>query len=143
MNTTLSPAAAYVDAVRSALADLPADDLAEIVDDVRDHVEQVAAERGEDPSPAQLEERLGTPAAYAAELRSAAGYPPRPGAATGSRASSRLPRGLATLECSHRRRAERGRPAGGVRHGTLRRGTVPGIHGLAGGGARRARLVRG
>lgn len=96
MNTTLSPAAAYVDAVRSALADLPADDLAEIVDDVRDHVEQVAAERGEDPSPAQLEERLGTPAAYAAELRSAAGYPPRPGAATGSRASSRLPRGLAT-----------------------------------------------
>ena len=96
MNTTLSPAAAYVDAVRTALADLPADDLAEIVDDIRDHVEQVSAELGDDATPAALEARLGTPGDYAAELRSAAGYPPAPGAATASRRSSRLPRGLAT-----------------------------------------------
>ena len=75
MNTTLSPAATYVDAVHAALADLPADDLADIVEDVRDHVEQVSVELGEDASAAGLEERLGTPAAYAAELRSAAGYP--------------------------------------------------------------------
>lgn len=79
MNTTLSPAATYVDAVRTALADLPADDLAEIVEDVRDHVEQVSAELGAEATAAALEERLGTPAVYAAELRSAAGYPPGPG----------------------------------------------------------------
>lgn len=79
MNTTLSPAATYVDAVRTALGDLPADDLAEIVEDVRDHVEQVLAELGADATTAALEARLGTPAVYAAELRSAAGYPPGPG----------------------------------------------------------------
>jgi uncharacterized membrane protein len=96
VNTTLSPAAAYVDAVRTALADLPADDLAEIVDDIRDHVEQVATELGEDVTSAALEQRLGTPADYAAELRSAAGYPPGPGAAPVPRRRSRLPRGLTT-----------------------------------------------
>ena len=76
MNTTLSPAATYVDAVHAALADLPADDLADIIEDVRDHVEQVLAELGEDATTGALEERLGKPADYAAELRSAAGYPP-------------------------------------------------------------------
>jgi hypothetical protein len=75
MNTTLSPAASYVDAVRAALADLPADDLVEIVDDVSDHVEQVATELADGATAAALEERLGTPAQYAAELRAAAGYP--------------------------------------------------------------------
>jgi uncharacterized membrane protein len=96
VNTTLSPAAAYVDAVRAALADLPTDDLSEIVDDVRDHIEQVAAELGEDPTSAALEERLGTPADYAAELRSAAGYPPVPDTVSESRRSSRVRRGLTT-----------------------------------------------
>jgi hypothetical protein len=76
VNTTLSPAATYVDAVHVALADLPADDLADIIEDVRDHVEQVSAELGEDATTGALEERLGQPADYAAELRSAAGYPP-------------------------------------------------------------------
>ena len=92
MNTTVSPAAAYVDAVRTALADLPADDLAEIVEDVRDHVEQVAAELGDDATSAMLTDRLGTPADYAAELRSSAGYPPGPSHAGSLRPS----RGLTT-----------------------------------------------
>jgi hypothetical protein len=88
VNTTLSPAAAYVDAVRAALADLPADDLAEIVEDVRDHLDQVAAELADGASAAALEERLGTPADYAAELRSAAGYP----AAAGLEPTNRIGR---------------------------------------------------
>jgi uncharacterized membrane protein len=96
VNTTVSPATAYVDAVRTALADLPADDLAEIVDDVRDHIEQVTTELGEDASLEALNQRLGTPADYANELRSAAGYPPGPDTVGESRRSSRVRRGLTT-----------------------------------------------
>ena len=94
MNTTLSPAATYVDAVRTALADLPADDLAEIVEDVRDHVEQVSAELGADATAAAR--RSGSAPAIYAELRSAAGYPPGPGDVGPAVRSPRVRRQVAT-----------------------------------------------
>jgi hypothetical protein len=78
VNTTRENAAAeYLDAVRAALADLPDDEVAEIADDVAEHLEQVTAELGGDASTAALEQRLGTPEQYAAELRAAAGFPER------------------------------------------------------------------
>jgi hypothetical protein len=62
----------YLDAVRLELADLPAEERTELLEDVEAHLAEVAAEQ-----PGPLDERLGTPAAYAAELRAAAGLPPR------------------------------------------------------------------
>ncbi|MBB5788296.1 HAAS signaling domain-containing protein [Jiangella mangrovi] len=73
---TAHPAVAtYVAAVRDELGDLPPDELAEITEDVRDHLDHVAAEYGDDVTVGTLIDRLGAPAAYAAELRSAAGLP--------------------------------------------------------------------
>lgn len=73
---TAHPAvAAYVAAVRDELGDLPADEVAEIAEDVRDHLDHVAAEYGDDVTIDVLIDRLGAPAAYAAELRAAAGLP--------------------------------------------------------------------
>ncbi|NUT53942.1 MAG: hypothetical protein HOV94_42635 [Saccharothrix sp.] len=66
----------YLDGMREALADLPAAEVAEIMDDAGAHVAEVAAEMGEEFSLASLVDRLGTPRAYAEELRAAAGYPP-------------------------------------------------------------------
>lgn len=60
----------YVAQVRTALADLPPSARDELLDDLPEHLTEVAAE-GEGP----LAERLGPPAAYAAELRAAAGAP--------------------------------------------------------------------
>jgi hypothetical protein len=59
---------AYARQVRAALADVPADRLTELLDDLEDHLVEVAAEGGE-----PLAVRLGPPAEYAAELRRAAG----------------------------------------------------------------------
>ncbi|WP_053207005.1 HAAS signaling domain-containing protein [Jiangella muralis] len=79
MSTTRATAhpavATYVAAVRDELGDLPADELAEIAEDVRDHLDDVAAEYGDDVTIGVLIDRLGAPAAYAAELRAAAGLP--------------------------------------------------------------------
>ncbi|RIQ20313.1 HAAS signaling domain-containing protein [Jiangella rhizosphaerae] len=79
MSTTRATAhpavATYVAAVREELGDLPADELAEIAEDVRDHLDHVAAEYGDDVTVGVLIDRLGAPAAYAAELRAAAGLP--------------------------------------------------------------------
>lgn len=79
MSTTRATAhpavATYVAAVREALGDLPADELAEIAEDVRDHLDHIAAEYGDDVTVGILIDRLGAPAAYAAELRAAAGLP--------------------------------------------------------------------
>lgn len=73
---TVHPAVAtYVAAVRDELGDLPPDELAEITEDVRDHLDHVAAEYGDDVTVGVLIDRLGAPAAYAAELRAAAGLP--------------------------------------------------------------------
>lgn len=76
--TATGPTAArsYLDGVRAALADLPAAEVDEILDDVRGHLDEIVAEIGGDADvTASLTKRLGTPADYAAELRAAAGYP--------------------------------------------------------------------
>ncbi|GII52931.1 hypothetical protein Pth03_13200 [Planotetraspora thailandica] len=66
----MSPGA-YAEAVRAALADLPAADREELLEDLDDHLAEVAAEPG-----MTLEDRLGPPEEYAAELRAAYGGRP-------------------------------------------------------------------
>ncbi|MCA1824323.1 MAG: hypothetical protein ABR520_02760 [Mycobacteriales bacterium] len=60
----------YVAAVRAELADLPDDERTELTEGLEAHVTDVAAESAE-----PLEHRLGTPAEFASELRTAAGLP--------------------------------------------------------------------
>lgn len=55
---------AYVAEVRAALADLPAEVREELLEDLPEHLAEVAAEEG-----GPLRSRLGDPAQYAAELR--------------------------------------------------------------------------
>jgi len=62
--------AAYAAEVRAQLTDLPAEEGAELLEDLEDHLQEVAAEDA-----GTLRERLGEPAAYARELRQAAGLP--------------------------------------------------------------------
>lgn len=57
----------YVEQVREALSDLPLSERDELVEDLRTHLTEVAAE-----GPAPLSSRLGPPEDYAAELRAAA-----------------------------------------------------------------------
>ncbi len=64
----------FLTRMRAALSDLPPAEVDELLEDTEEHVRELAREHGED----QLELRLGSPEAYAAELRSAAGYPPPP-----------------------------------------------------------------
>lgn len=61
---------AYLEAVRTHLADVPEADREELLDDLEGHLLEVAAE--DDGS---LADRLGPPAVYAAELRETAGLP--------------------------------------------------------------------
>ncbi|OWV10435.1 hypothetical protein B5D80_06560 [Micromonospora wenchangensis] len=58
----------YVERVRAALADLPPQTREELTEDLPEHLAEVAAE-----ADGSLVDRLGTPEAYAAELRAAAG----------------------------------------------------------------------
>jgi hypothetical protein len=60
----------YLEQLTVHLADLPAAERAELLDDVAEHLAEVAAE---DVTP--LAARLGPPGRYAAELRAAAGLP--------------------------------------------------------------------
>lgn len=62
----------YLRRVRAALADLPAEEVAEVMEDLEPHVAEVFEEAG---SAQEVERRLGTPEEYAAELRAAGGYP--------------------------------------------------------------------
>ena len=57
----------YVDQVTAALADLPPSTREELLEDLPEHLAEVAAE-----ADGSLTERLGSPEAYAAELRAAA-----------------------------------------------------------------------
>lgn len=66
----MNEVADYVAQVRVALADLPAAVRDELLEDLPEHLAEVAAE-----SEGSLAERLGPPTAYAAELRAAAGAP--------------------------------------------------------------------
>ena len=59
----------YCAAVRDALTDLPDEARDDLLEDLADHLAEVAAE-GE----GSLRERLGAPTSYALDLRSAAGY---------------------------------------------------------------------
>jgi hypothetical protein len=65
--------AEYAAAVRAALADVPAERSEELLDDLEEHLAEVAAD---DDAP--LVFRLGSPEAYADELRVAAGLPAGP-----------------------------------------------------------------
>jgi hypothetical protein len=76
--------ARYATAVRAAFADLPGPDRELLLEDLEDHLQEVLAEAG-----GPLEERLGTPEAYAAELRASAGLP-APGDTGRRRARPRL-----------------------------------------------------
>jgi hypothetical protein len=66
-------AADYLDEVRSHLADLPADERDDLLEDLEAHVHEVAA-----ATDAPLSDALGPPAAFAAELRASAGLGSRP-----------------------------------------------------------------
>ncbi|MCE7002534.1 hypothetical protein LWC34_06770 [Kibdelosporangium philippinense] len=66
----------YLARVRTSLADLPASEVEEILDDVRPHLADVELELGPDARIDAMIERLGTPESYAAELRASGGYPP-------------------------------------------------------------------
>ncbi len=78
--TTDTPitAAAYADLVRAELADLGPDDLASMVEGLDAHLAEIAAD-----GQADLAAALGSPAAYATELRSAAGLAAKAPVATG------------------------------------------------------------
>ncbi|WP_029146092.1 hypothetical protein [Microbacterium luticocti] len=72
MNTTVTPEiAAFAAAVRAQLRDLPVDEVDDIVDGLESDLAEQAAERGDDFT-------IPDAAAYAAELRVAAGLPERP-----------------------------------------------------------------
>ena len=72
----------YLARVRTALADLPASEIEEILEDVRPHLAELEGELGEGARVEALIERLGTPESYAAELRASGGYPPASEGAT-------------------------------------------------------------
>ncbi|MGZ4598667.1 HAAS signaling domain-containing protein [Oryzihumus sp.] len=62
----------YLTGVAAALDDLPRGDREDLLEEVREHLDDLAHE-----SDAPLTVRLGEPEAYAAELRASAGLPPR------------------------------------------------------------------
>lgn len=64
-------AQSYLDRVGAALADLPEEERADLLDELGTHVDEIAAE-----GTSSLEARLGSPEDYAAELRASAGLPP-------------------------------------------------------------------
>ncbi|MDQ2587327.1 HAAS signaling domain-containing protein [Saccharothrix yanglingensis] len=84
----------YLARMRDELSDLPPAEVGEIMDDAEAHVAEVAEELGDASSTAALTGRLGTPQAYARELRAAAGYPDRtatpPPTTTGAVADARF-----------------------------------------------------
>ena len=71
MNGVATELDTYIADVERFFSDLPDEDRRELLDDVREHVTEVAAE-----DEGSLAERLGPPERYAAELRAAAGLPP-------------------------------------------------------------------
>ena len=68
MNGTLTQTQQYLDAVRAHLADVPQPEREDLLEDLEQHLDEVAAE-----AEGSLEDRLGPPAEYAAELRASAG----------------------------------------------------------------------
>jgi hypothetical protein len=72
-NDQASDVASYAASVRAALSDLPSDQAEVLLEDLEDHLREVAAE-----ADGPLAERLGPPEAYATELRAAYGVTPAP-----------------------------------------------------------------
>jgi len=68
----------YLARVRTALADLPAAEVEELLADVRPHLQEIEAELTAKATVDDLVARLGTPESYAAELRASGGYPAAP-----------------------------------------------------------------
>ena len=68
----------YLQRVRAALADLPEDERNELIEDLSAHLADISAESSGTLTADALEERLGRPEAYAAELRASAGLAPAP-----------------------------------------------------------------
>jgi len=92
-NDQAGDVATYAASVRAALSDLPSDQAEVLLEDLEDHLREIAAD-AEGP----LAERLGSPEQYAQELR-AAPKSWRPGWRYGSRfvsvaAATTYPRGL-------------------------------------------------
>ena len=71
--TTNREAEAYLDAVRRALADLPEEERGELLEDLAQHLTDIATDETRADVP--LVDLLGSPADYASELRTAAGLP--------------------------------------------------------------------
>ena len=67
-NEQATDVAAYAASVRAALSDLPSDQAEVLLEDLEDHLREIAAEAG-----GPLSERLGPPEQYAQELRAAYG----------------------------------------------------------------------
>src|ERR1700687_4491266 len=67
-NDQASDVAPYAASVRAALSDLPSDQADVLLEDLEDHLREIAAEAG-----GPLTERLGPPEQYAQELRAAYG----------------------------------------------------------------------
>jgi PASTA domain len=70
---TTSTIADYATAVREALRDLSSEQASAVLDGLDDHLAEIAADGAGD-----LEATLGSPAAYAAELRASAGFEAKP-----------------------------------------------------------------
>jgi len=86
-DTIAEEVAGCATAVRAACADLAGPDRELLLEDLEDHLQEVAAEAG-----GPLAERLGRPEAYAAELRASAGLPGPAPAAAGAGGGRRRPR---------------------------------------------------
>src|SRR2546430_13626841 len=69
-NDQASDVATYAASVRAALSDLPSDQADVLLEDLEDHLREIAADAG-----GPLAERLGPPEQYAQELRAAYGAP--------------------------------------------------------------------
>src|SRR5712692_6231268 len=67
-NNPADDVATYASSVRAALSDLPPDQAEVLLEDLEDHLREVASEAG-----GPLAERLGPPEQYAQELRAAYG----------------------------------------------------------------------
>ncbi len=74
---------AYLARVRTALSDLPAAEIDEIVDDVRPHLAELAESLGDRASVAAMIEEFGTPRATRPRSGAAGEYPPPPSVNTG------------------------------------------------------------
>ncbi|MFD2092951.1 HAAS signaling domain-containing protein [Blastococcus deserti] len=81
----------YLAAVEHELADLPVDDRSALLEDLSLHLDALAAEEDDRP----ITVRLGSPAAYAADLRAAAGLPARPASAPAAGVLDRVRTGAA------------------------------------------------